>query len=592
MQCLLLCLLLAFGLAVAGSAAPTPPKNLLSGNQWSLMTPTPADAAFENVSMTDAPGGAGSVLRLTVRTAQDPFWKTLLGRSLAPAFPEGTRLRLQFWARSATRNPIRAVIEKDGPPYSGVLDLTPTLTPEWKEYSMRGTTPAYGPNGLGVKFQVGQQAGVVELAGVTLEDMGIDPKILAAREAVLPAATQARIRKYRMADLTVVVHDAKGHAVPNAHVTVRQTRHAFLFGSNIFLLKPDDTSAFQKAYRERFAALFNYATLPFYWGSFESAQGKPDFARLDRMAQWCLAHGIRPKGHPLVWHEVYPSWAPKDPDAAIPLLHARTTDLVTHYKNQIHYWDVVNEANSPDAGTGEGAWIKRDGPAKVVETALGWAHAAGQGAPITFLYNDYRLDDTNVALLTQMKRDGHLPDAIGMQSHMHGGTWALTDVWAKCETFAQFGKPLHFTETTVLSGPHRTDDTMNHPPSDWLTTPQDEAAQADYVARFYTLLFSHPAVRAVTWWDLSDSGAWQNAPAGLLRKDMSPKPAYDRLMTLIHKTWWTNAEGRTGASGRYTVRAFYGDYDIAVADDHGHSVSETVSTAEASGPHTVIVTLR
>lgn len=591
LQRLLLCLPLMCCLASAVNAAPVQPINLLAGGQWSLMTPTPADAAFETVADTAAPGG-GSVLRLTVKTAQDPFYRTLLGRPLGPALPEGTRLRLHFWARSATRNPIRAVVEKDGPPYNAVLDLTPTLTPEWKEYAMTGMAPAYGPNGLGVKFQVGQQAGVVELAGVTLENLGTDPGIIAARAAILPAATQARIRKYRMADLTVIVHDAQGRTIPNARVTIRQTRHAFLFGSNIFLLNPGDASASQKAYQERFAGLFNYATLPFYWGSFEYVRGKPDYARLDGMAQWCLAHHITPKGHPLVWHEVYPSWAPKDAASAIPLLHTRTTDLVTHYKDMIHYWDVVNEANSPDVKTGEGAWIKRDGPAKVVETALGWARAASKGTPITFIYNDYRLDDANVALLTQMKRDGHLPDAIGMQSHMHGGTWPLTDVWAKCETFAQFSRPLHFTETTVLSGPRRTDDTMNHPPSDWLTTPEDEARQADYVAGFYTLLFSHPAVRAITWWDLSDSGAWQNAPAGLLRKDMSPKPAYDRLMTLIHKIWWTNARGRTGATGHYTVRSFYGDYVVTATDGQGHALSQTVSVPESSGPHTVIMSLR
>ena len=31
----------------------------------------------------------------------------------------------------------------------------------------------------------------------------------------------------------------------------------------------------------------------------------------------------------------------------------------------------------------------------------------------------------------------------------------LTKVWAVCQTFAQFGRPIHFTETTVISGPRR-----------------------------------------------------------------------------------------------------------------------------------------
>ncbi len=590
MKCILVCLCLALCVTQTGAAAPTK-KSLLAGAAWALNTSTAEDATFETVSVPDAPDG-GPVLRLTIRKAADPFYRILLGQSVAASFPDGTRLRLHFWARSASLNPVRAVVEKDSAPYNGVAEISPKLTRAWKEYVVTGRSPAYGPGGLGVKFQVGQQTGVVELAVVTLENLGLDPRLQAYQAAVLPAVTQTRLRKYRMADLTVLERDVKGRPFPGAHVTVRQTRHAFLFGSNIFGLRLDDAGPAQRAYRERFASLFNFATLPFYWGSFEATQGKPDYPRLDTMARWCLAHGIAPKGHPLVWHDVYPAWAPKEPDAAIPLLRDRTTDLITHYKDTIRVWDVVNEANSPNVATGEGAWIKRDGPAKVVETALGWARAAGKGKPITFLYNDYRLDDANVALLAQMKRDGRLPDAIGMQSHMHGGTWSLADVWAKCETFAQFGRPLHFTETTVLSGPRRTDDTLTHPPSDWLSTTEGEAAQAEYVSRLYTLLFSHPAVRAITWWDLSDAGAWQNAPAGLLRKDMTPKPAYSRLMSLIHKNWWTDAQGRTGASGQYTIRAFYGNHTITATDGHGHTVTRTVAMPEATGKQTVTVTVR
>ena len=55
-------------------------------------------------------------------------------------------------------------------------------------------------------------------------------------------------------------------------------------------------------------------------------------------------------------------------------------------------------------------------------------------------------------------------DAIGIQSHMHmayrGAKWA----WETCERFARLGKPLHFTELTILSGDLKTD-------SDWELVP-------------------------------------------------------------------------------------------------------------------------
>jgi GH35 family endo-1,4-beta-xylanase len=383
----------------------------------------------------------------------------------------------------------------------------------------------------------------------------------------LLAGADERIARYRMGALVVRVVDQRGRPVRDASVKVEQTRHAFLFGSNIFRLDPRDTSPAQLAYQQRFAALFNYATLPFYWGQFERTEGRPDYARLEAMARWCAAHGIKTKGHPLVWQEVYPRWASNDPDVVIPLLRHRVEDLITHYKGLVNIWDVVNEANAA-AGfdNGVGHWVKRDGAASEVRTALTWARAAGAGADETFIYNDYETGPKNVALLSELRDANSLPDAVGIQSHMHQGVWPLSRVWETCETFARIGRPIHFTEVTVVSAEARTGINYHgRPATDWPTTPAGEAQQAEYVANFYTLLFSHPSVRAITWWDFSDAGAWLGAPAGLLRRDMTPKPAYERLLQLVRGKWWTRASGMTNRAGEYGTRAFLGSYTITVA---------------------------
>ena len=84
--------------------------------------------------------------------------------------------------------------------------------------------------------------------------------------------------------------------------------------------------------------------------------------------------------------------------------------------------------------------------------------------------------------------------------------------------------------------------------------------QAEQVTKFYTTLFAHPAVQAITWWDFSDLGAWQGAPAGWLRKDMTPKPVYERLTSLIKGAWWwAQAETATDANGEANVRAFFSE---------------------------------
>ncbi len=147
------------------------------------------------------------------------------------------------------------------------------------------------------------------------------------------------------------------------------------------------------------------------------------------------------------------------------------------------------------------------------------------------------------------KNGKRLYDAIGLQSHMHGGPWKTEKILSLVKRFAKYGVPLHFTETTIVSGPR---DGRN-----WgETTPEGEKTQADEVERFYRTVFSCPEVEALTWWDFSDRYAWQQAPSGLLRKDMTPKPAYSRLHKLIKEEWWTNETEKTDAQGTACLRGF------------------------------------
>lgn len=567
------------------STAAFAANDLLGDADWTVIG-APENVALSVLQTPGLPAGNTQEIQVAVKKAVDPYYGIQITATLAQAPKAQDRIRYRFWARASESNPIRAVVETVGAPWTGIAASRIVLTPQWKEYVVSGELGADPNQPLAARFQVGEDPGTLEFTGVHVEDLGPDPAVAAAERAVQPQAVEARIRRYRMGTLTVQVRDAKGRPIKNAQVAVHMTRHAFLFGCNFFELRPQDSSPTQIQYRTEFAALFNYATLPFYWGAFEPERGRPSYQRLDAMADWCLAHGITPKGHPLVWHEVYPSWAPAEADAAIPLLHTRATDIVTHYHSRIHYWDVVNEASngaSYSPPNGESRWLGRDGAPQVVETALGWARKAGSGVPETFLYNDYDTGPANVALLTQMRKDDALPDAVGIQSHMHDGVWPLSKLWRICETFAQFDRPLHFTETTVLSGPKQD--------SGWDTTPDGERAQADYVAKFYSLLFSHPSLRAITWWDFSDAGAWQSAPAGLVRKDMTPKPAYDRLKQLIRHDWWTNDSGSAGPDGKYSTQAFYGDYTVTAVVGGRHAKG-TVSFPEGAGKQTVILIVR
>ncbi len=386
-------------------------------------------------------------------------------------------------------------------------------------------------------------------------------------ETDLWTQVNARIEKHRKADATVVV-PLRGHPVPGATVSFAQTRHAFLFGCNLFLWGRVGDDQAEAAYRDRFAELLNYATLPFYWPSYEPRRGQPEHEYAEKVAQWCKEHGIATKGHPLAWNFADPRWLPDDLQEVRRLQIERIEDCVRRFAGLIDRWDVVNEATH----FGRAEFLKRAPKMSRLWKELGqveftrecFEHARKAGAKATLLINDYRTDPAYAKLIEQLvdAQGKRLYDVIGIQSHMHGGVWSNARIWETCQRFARFGVPLHFTETTILSG-----DAGWERKGPWRTTPEGEARQAREVTRFYTMLFSHPAVEAITWWDFSDRRAWQQAPAGFLRADMSPKPAYEALRQLIKGTWWTRAEVRTGPDGAARTRGFLGDYRVKVA--HG-----------------------
>ena len=395
--------------------------------------------------------------------------------------------------------------------------------------------------------------------------------VFAAENAADPLtaeATSARIQKHRTADVTLTILNLDGRPLANAAVTVEQVRHKFLFGCNAFGARPQDTSETQKAYQDRFAALLNYATLPFYWGGYERQEGQTDDGRLRVMAQWCRNNLIRAKGHPLCWHMIEPKWLAGRPLEEVEKLQlARITRDVTAFAagDLIRTWDVVNEAVvMPGFEGGKGAipqLCQKLGRVELIKRTFAAARAANPKAFL--LLNDFDTSPKYEALIKDCLAAGVPIDAVGIQSHMHGGYWGGKRVWDVCERFARFGKPLHFTETTIISGDtKRRGDGMSRQ-AGWDSTPEGEERQGREVADFYRVLFSHPAVEAITWWDFSDAGAWQAAPAGLVRKDMSPKPAYEALAKMIKKEWWTGPLTlKTNAQGKVNFRAFLGVYSV------------------------------
>jgi GH35 family endo-1,4-beta-xylanase len=412
------------------------------------------------------------------------------------------------------------------------------------------------------------------------------------QDTVLPAAPSdvaQRIEDNRTRTISLELRDREGNLLPEGtEIHVSMTRHEFLFGCNVFnLFGFSGNTQLRQKYAGKFSDLFNFATVPFYWGWYEWAEGEPDvLTRTREMAAWCADHNITPKGHPLIWHESFPDWAADIPAVDFEgRLQTRVTDIVGGFADDVGMFDVINESTvSANFNNRVGDWVESLGSVEAARRGFVWS--AGANPDAFLLINDYNVSgsagDAYHDQITGLMAAGVTPDAIGLQSHMHHGVWSDSDIWAACEKFADIGLPLHFTELTILSGALMAADDWDYATTrtDWNTTAAGEAAQAEDAVRIYRLLFSHPSVGAITWWDFSDDSAWMGAPAGLIRKDLTSKPAYNALMKLIHDEWWTDLTLTVDAAGRVSFRGFYGDYRVTSGEDS----SDFVLSRETLGP--------
>jgi GH35 family endo-1,4-beta-xylanase len=398
---------------------------------------------------------------------------------------------------------------------------------------------------------------------------------------VTTAQLDQAIQQHRTTRATVTLTH-NGAPLVGQDVSVRQLKHRVLFGSTwgestVALANGELTGpAVELAERRNhyFLQLFNQATLPFYWGRFEPQRGKPDTRRILNAARWYRSHDCVTKGHPLCWHTVCADWLlPLSNQEILQAQIARIQRDVADFAGVIDMWDVVNEAvimpifDRYDNGITR--ICKELGRIELLRTMFETARATNPNAIL--LLNDFDVSPAYDILVEGCLEAGLPIDVIGIQSHMHQGYWGVEKTQFVLEQFARFNKPIHFTENTIVSGhlmPPDIVDLNDYQVSDWPSTPEGEERQAREVVLHYKTLMAHPLVEAITWWDLSDGG-WLNAPAGLLRKDQMPKPAYEELRKLIKGEWWLPpTKMTTEANGQIAFTGFLGEYEVSLDKQH------------------------
>lgn len=417
--------------------------------------------------------------------------------------------------------------------------------------------------------------------------MGERRKILDLFEAqkdFWEARVATGIEQHRKGDGTIKLIDKNGKPLSGVTVKLKQKSHQFRFGANIFMLDELETDEKNEAYKKAFVDVFNMATLPFYWDTLEPERGKPRYAKdspkvyrrpaPDLCIEFCEKHGIEPREHGLAYEWFFPKWLHgASIDETKREMERRFAEIAERYADKIRTIEVTNE-------------LDRACKVKFLEEPefMMWCFkmaekyfpnnqlVSNEHTPLTW-QDAARSTDKYYSYVAAHMLKGARIDAVGLQYHLYNRReeeYAQTrrtlnpqHLYRNMDLFARLGKPLQLTEVSV-------------PAFSWEA--EDEAIQAEIIEKLYSIWFSHPNVEQIIYWNLVDGyafGAEQGDMkagenyyhGGLLRFDLSPKPAYLKIKELTQKRWHTEAEITTDANGCADFRGFYGDYEVSVGND-------------------------
>ncbi|MFC1436621.1 endo-1,4-beta-xylanase, partial [Streptacidiphilus sp. N1-3] len=276
------------------------------------------------------------------------------------------------------------------------------------------------------------------------------------------------------------------------------------------------------------------------WDTTEPGNGQYNFGPGDQIASYAKAHGMRVRGHNLVWQNQLPGWVSNLPLNQVQgAMDAHITTEVSHYKGQIYAWDVVNEPLNGDGSFVNDVFYRAMGTNYFAE-ALRTAHAADPSARLYI--NDYGIEGQNAKsnalynLAKTLLAQGVPLGGIGFESHFIVGQ-VPSDFQANMQRFAALGLDVAVTEL---------DDRIQLPASS--ANLQQQATDYGNVTK--DCLAVSRCV-GISQWGIDDANSWIDGTfpgwgaATMYDRNFQPKPAYSATATALGGS--SSGSGSTGA---------------------------------------------
>jgi endo-1,4-beta-xylanase len=286
--------------------------------------------------------------------------------------------------------------------------------------------------------------------------------------------------------------------------------------------------ASEPAYGETLSRHFNYVTAEYEmkWDPIQAAgPDRYDYSGGDAVVDFALAHGMKVKGHALVWHGAVPAWAEGVAAAAFgPMIDDYIANVVGHYRGKVIAWDVVNEAEADDgSGLRDSIFLRKLGSG-FIERAFRDAHAADPDAIL--FYNDYgaegsgKKSDRVYELVRDLKERGVPIDGVGLQMHIAATQYpSAGDIIGNMQRLAALGLRVNVSELDV-----RIRDVVGTPAQ---KLDRQRQVYADVVGACMAV----PQCHAVTLWGFTDKYSWIDSSFGaddplIFDESYRKKPAY------------------------------------------------------------------
>lgn len=286
------------------------------------------------------------------------------------------------------------------------------------------------------------------------------------------------------------------------------------------------------------------------WGALCPTLGHCDYDQADAMVDLAEQHGLRVRGHTLVWGQHPGHGHPGDLAALTAaaedpytFMQQAITDHITatvgRYRGRVESWDVVNEPLAPLGSTlDESVFFEAMG-ADYLAWALEAAHAADPDARLfvnEYVIADYGGDKARafVALLAELLAQGAPLHGAGIQAHVFVEVPDPDALGGLIHDLAALGLDVELTELDVAKLALRAD----------LDDGADlYQAQAEVYEILTAACLAEPRCTGLSTWGIDDGHTWldttspydamaPNEPL-LLDAEFQPKPAHEAVRATL-----------------------------------------------------------